>query len=467
MIDRIRVGFLAVVAVALVSGALGQDKPLTGKDLLFWKANWPRISRYYVQVGNEFFACVTYQNAYPSSAHQTVASWIGKNSTVRKVKVGFNLSKNVRDVPPKEEGVAAAATIPALKPGLYGHIHSAQVEKVVGPNRMIVSSIWFVDQKETYDLKNAEQKKLDKFLWEERQKLQAQQDRDRDKSRRRTIQNIRRVDSDQYQQQLDEKYKIREQRIKEQGELKTARVLLVGFPTGGVIPGKRWTGQNNTRQSPYGPQIAVTGELKEEGYDPNSYIGRRKKLTVAINANLFKNSRIDEEAFRSLLKQRGVSPAQFVALGRKVFAEVREKAREDEQAENGIEYNPGRPQPHLVLALESIKGKSKLPDPSAVAEVKPSDTPADETKAEEAEADKTKQTGLKWFGSGNPKKSPKTTTPTASEKTKAAASETPKQPAAGGDADQDDASAKPSSAGLKWFKSKTESKSKPPATDGK
>ncbi|MDX1565000.1 MAG: hypothetical protein R3236_06315, partial [Phycisphaeraceae bacterium] len=168
-----------------------------------------------------------------------------------------------------------------------------------------------------------------------------------------------------------------------------------------------------------------------------------------------------------------ISPAQFVALGRKVFADVREKAREDAPTENGIEYHPGRPQPHLVLAIESAKGsKTKLPDPSAVAEVNTKDGgPADEAGADDAEADKTKQSGLKWFGSGDAKKPTKADR--ASGKEEKPASGTEKQPATENDegsdagADKDPAPAKPSSAGLKWFKSKKASQPKSPATDDK
>jgi hypothetical protein len=412
---------------ALPSMGLAEDKPLVGKDLLFWRANYPRITKYYVPVSNEFYACISWHTGYPSSAHVTVNGWIKKNTKVGKKQVGTNVSKKVFLRPSKEEGVAAAATLPKLSPGLYGHIHSAKIEKVVGPNRMIINSIRYVDQVKTFELKNAESKKLDKYIWDENEKLRAINQKNRKQSRRKNIQKINRVDEAGLRKALDDRYKERELRIKDQNDLRSVRVLVLGFPTGGVVKGTRWKGDG---LAAHGPQIAVVGVAQEKGYNASTASGRRKQVFVAVNTDLFKRNRIDEESFKRLLKQRGLTPAEFVVFAQKVIADVRMKARDKEQT-GYIKYDANNPHPHVCLALEALDRDKDADAGGPVAETPASTEPKKPTDA------------AGWFDKN---KKPGTTTATTK----------PADPAAKDDPDSKEAASTPAagSGGLGWFKKK-------------
>jgi hypothetical protein len=216
--------------------------------------------------------------------------------------------------------------------------------------------------------------------------------------------------------------------------------LVLGFKTGGVIKGTRWKGDG---VSAHGPQIAIVGVAQQKGYNSDTASGRRKQVFVAISTDLFKRNRIDEESFKRLLKQRGLTPTAFVAFAQETIADVREKARAktEGQQTSPLKYDANNPHPHVVLALEARERSEEAGGGEAVAATqKPAPTGTEPKKPTDAAG---------WFNKGKkPTTTPATTTagkpadPDAKEPAPETSTATPPPAAPTG------------SGGLGWFKKK-------------
>ncbi len=153
---------LCVTSLLLCAAGTATADPTEGLDrdeALFWQQNWRKTAGRYCQVGEDYFTCEKWDASYPSSMHVSVSQWQRENSEKKKIRQGL-LVKTAKYVPDRAEAEAAATTLPTVRVGEYGYIHSARVTQVLGPNEMIVGDIWIVDEKSIEEEKEAELEKI-------------------------------------------------------------------------------------------------------------------------------------------------------------------------------------------------------------------------------------------------------------------------------------------------------------------
>ena len=179
---------------------------------------------------------------------------------------------------------AMASALPNLKPGSYGWVYSFVIDRVTGPEEMMVSQLWVLDretmqrERQGYERKYSERNssyEIDK-LFKLRRELQEMPERDR-----------------------------RWQHIK-----------VVGFPTKDLALGSRWRGPRGK-----GVQVAFLGFERVNKQD-----SRRDTTQVPVlsPADALRNG-LSKEQFRDLLTKRGYTPEEFVNLVRSEHRSVGSK----------------------------------------------------------------------------------------------------------------------------------------------
>jgi hypothetical protein len=306
------------------------NEPLIGEEKALWNSNWRQVANKFGVFNNQFYFSPNWDPRYPSSAHLLPDTWITNNTKVTKQAVG-SFIKPTTFVPPREEAIAATATLPRVATGQYGHIQSAMVLEVRGPQEMIVNDIQMVDATSLEALKKVDEAKAETLIKAAQAEVQRQQEQQRQQqmqqnsgsgtsttSTRRQQQTIKpAVDATELRQQITEKYKERERISKQQKTDARVAVRVLGFSTAGLTPGSRWTSRGGM-----GPQLvlvadpdavvtpAPTTSARPMGGFSISTAPKAKTL-LAVNGELFKG--LTEDQFHALLAKAQMTDAQFVA----------------------------------------------------------------------------------------------------------------------------------------------------------
>ncbi len=322
-----------------------------------WRIHWRLYAMRTAQVGNEFYTCATYDARYPSSRHVTVSQLMSRATQVQKIRSG-NLIKTREIAPDRDDAKLAAESIMEIKAGEYGYITSAKVDKVVGPDEMIISNIQLIDSKQV-----AEDKKRDLAKVPQIRKRNVTS---RSSNRYRGGDSRSRAAYDRYQREKErraereyelavraredllkriaESYEAKEQLVKIQSDDSfKGPVVVKGFPTARVKAGGQWTGDRPKQ----GPQIAIVGTDGSGSRSRTSSSRQRGGRLVAMPAYLFRKP-LSESQFLAMLESRNVSVAEFV---NQVL-----KAKQRNRGQSG---NSLAAEPIVFDWLESRRGSAK------------------------------------------------------------------------------------------------------------
>jgi hypothetical protein len=267
----------------------------------------------FTPLDGDYVALPSYDRRYDSSRGITTSQLISRATQEVRVASG-GLARTVQIKPDRDDAQLAAESIPDIKVGEYGRIMSAKVDQIVGPDEMVVSDIWLVDAKAAAAEKKAKidsvpeiprpnvnrnrprgigrNSDYDRYQQDRQQRIEAQY-RANVKAREDLIKRV------------EASYEAREELAKRQSGKQFGEPIVVkGYPTAGLKQGERWTGRGSER-----PQIAIVGVDQDEDAR-----GRRSRSRyVAVPPTMFLRG-LDESQFLDLLRQRGVSPAEFVNM---------------------------------------------------------------------------------------------------------------------------------------------------------
>ena len=358
-----------------------------------WNSHWRLYGSKFIPVGDDYAACPAFDIRYPSSTHMRVSDLMREKTEQQKVSSG-GFVKTYTIKPDENDVEAYARALPKLALGEYGYIHSAKVDKVLGPDAMIISDVWLVDADE---IKKAREKELEKYPEPARPRFDnrnrgnrsvstSQRDRERQVQQQYDAQRQLR---DAIVKHIEESYELRQKLMDEQGGNGFGQAIIVrGVNTGTVRPGSRWEGVRRGN----GEQIAVVMLDQPEADKPQgaskaqdagksgglSFLknrtgrsgGKGGKMLVAVPAIEFRRSGLTEAQFLDLLAKRGMTVAEFVNL----VLKVKRTAEFDPS-------NPFKPEPAVFAELESRRGQGepgavvKAPDAGATSANKPAGAP--------------------------------------------------------------------------------------------
>ena len=250
---------------------------------------WKEYATRYVKRDDGYFAVPGYDASFPSSRGVTVEQVLDKHKGTETIeRGGYALPMRKVTLIQRAEAEAVAMALPWVAPGQYGYVRSVYIEKILGPDQMLVRDIELVDAaelKKEVELRkksvtdSAEQNAIDR-AYAERTKLA---DRQKESAFRSPI-------------------------------------LLSGIPTENLTEKSRWLGPN-VGSGKVGIQLAViraVTELKAQGTS-KAYKVPLRKFYEAVPAEKLKEG-ITKEEFEEMLTQRGLSVQAFIEM---VEAELR------------------------------------------------------------------------------------------------------------------------------------------------
>ena len=238
-----------------------------------WKRHWNDFASRYAKVGDDYFSLVRYDPKYPSSSRTNAQQFQEKYTTTIKF-CAHRTNYVMREMPSAVDAKIAAMVIPRLQIGEYGFIHSCVVERVLGPDDLIVREVWFVDQNQVRRDRQDELRNLQKAYqrnWEARREAIA----------------IR--------------FLVRDRLVQNQRESWRVKLRLRGYDTADIVSGTRWTG-------PTGKGLQIS--LVDTDKDPHR---EGQQLFVAIAIARFKRG-LNEDEFKALVLERGFTIERFAQL---------------------------------------------------------------------------------------------------------------------------------------------------------
>lgn len=281
------------------------------KARLAWNREWSIYASRYTKVGDAYYACAKYDPSFSSSSHQTAQTLIHRNSQTRTVRVSGNMTRDIKIKPNLADAQAVAPALPSLEFGAYGHIHSLEIIQITGPKEMIVRNIWLIDASQ----------------------LQDQISKLKDKARNRDSSNRRNLEDE-----IDDAFQFRTQLVdhqRQQRDLRSKGVLLLGFDTTRLKADQRWDGPEGN-----GLDIAIAGPQTISYTRANSTRTREIEVVVALPVEQFKG-RLSRDEFVKMLATRGLSLQAFIDI-----SEEEKKADSDNAVYNTIQrVEEKRPKP--------------------------------------------------------------------------------------------------------------------------
>ena len=278
---------------------------------LAWNREWSIYASRYTKIGDEYYACAKYDPAFPSSSHQTAKTLIHRNSQSRTVRISGNMSRDITIKPNFADAHAVAPALPSLEFGAYGHVDSVQIVQITGPMEMIVRNIWLID---------ADQ-------------LQDQINKLKDKARNR-----RSNSRSDLEDEIENAYQFRTQLVdhqRQQRDLRSKGVLLMGFNTARLKADQRWQGPGGN-----GLDIAIAGPKTIMYTRSNSTRTRELEVVVALPVDQFKG-RLSRDEFVEMLATRELTLQAFIDM-----TEEEKKADSDNAVYNTIRrVEEKRPKP--------------------------------------------------------------------------------------------------------------------------
>lgn len=280
---RSRTGWLLLPLMVLLLALGGLDTSAQSADptseldaaaRLAWDREWSLYASRYTQRDGEFYACAKYHPGFPSSLQVTPQMLMERNTRTRKLTFGGNMSRQVRTTPNLTDARLAAAALPAVTFGEFGHIHSAEIVQVTGPQEMIVRRLWLID--------------------EDGLREEIAQMRSRAGDRENEVDNLY-----QFRQELADHQR-------QEDSFRSGGVLLIGFDTARLKPGQRYRGPDSQ-----GLDIAITGKKTIQYTRAGSGRSRELEVTVALPTSAF-TGRISRDEFLQMLQTRDLTLAQFI-----------------------------------------------------------------------------------------------------------------------------------------------------------
>ncbi len=239
-----------------------------------YRRNWPVYAGKCAIFEGGYIACPNYDPRYPSSLNKTPDQLIHESRRTERVSMGGGLIRPVTLMMHRDDADAVAKALPDLSVGAYGHLHSVQVTRVIGPREMEVGSPWLIDEND-----------LDQQVSDVRAKLQRQ------RVPAATVEK-------RIEQHFGERLKLAE---RQKDQAWRSRIRVVGFDTSRVTANKRWTGPKG------GLQMAI---VKEE---PPTGRYERMSTFVAVPVAAFGRG-ISEDQFSEMLAARDHTRERFAAL---------------------------------------------------------------------------------------------------------------------------------------------------------
>lgn len=244
---------------------------------------WKEYARRYAKTGDGYFAVPSYDPDYPSSRGMTLDQAMQKHTVTESVDRG-PVTINTRKVAaiPRPEAEAVAMALPWVAPGQYGYVRSVYIEKILGPEEMIVRDIELIDATEL----------------------------------KKEIELRKKGMTDSIEQNaVDRTYAERTKLADKQKEIAfRSTIVLRGYKTENLAEKTRWMGPNSG-SGRIGMQVAVlraVTELKAPG-SGKTYKVPMRKLYEAVPAENLKEG-ITKEQFEEMLSQRGMTVSAFVEL---------------------------------------------------------------------------------------------------------------------------------------------------------
>ncbi len=331
--------FLSLIASGFIcSLALAQDAPATppapaaddakvspqdrAKIAAGLNKYWKPVASKIAFFDGKYFVATKFDAKYANSNQVVAAQWVKDNDDKQDPMMS----------PPREEGEAKAEYLPKIAPGEYGRVESFKVEKILGGNEFIVSTIWIVD--------------TDKF----KEQL--------DKANIRRSNNLGGIanksglyltmspeDARAYNDRLNKSQRsVRDELVKHQNAMPGVQLRLIGFPLEKPTP--------NERVSSSPGKLPLVVVIVAEDKEPVEGIPSATRF-VALPASRFKTG-INDAQFKSFLTAAGITQEDFIKIAEeKATADPKDWAQQvaDQLWSQYLDKNP----------LEAKHGKPAKP----------------------------------------------------------------------------------------------------------
>ena len=264
-----------------------------------FQSNWRKYATLAVEVDGGFALFPTYDRRLDSSRGISTSQAMDKLKVEKEEQNGNLVRKRVA-YPDRADAEAYSKALPELTVGSYGWVASAEVVKIIDRKQMIIKEVWLVD----------------------RPKLRAEYEKDKAKSER---ENNGEANRELLNFNYGERIKMMEQQ-EDRDEGFERQFRLVGYDTRGLRVGDRWKGLNSE-----GFQVGVA-YWEEPEPDPDEKQSRRRRdsdprlVLTEVESSMRKT--LDEDGFKALLKDRGMTVAAFVDLVRTLRENDRRNAED-------------------------------------------------------------------------------------------------------------------------------------------
>ncbi len=238
---------------------------LDPKARSYWRRYWQTVASGYVRFDDQFLCIRGYNPRYPNSRGVTVDDVLKQAGRTEIEAKSWQGTMRMTVSMPQEEAQLQAMALPDLTVGQYGWIYSLRVERVLGPQDMVVRELRLLDCDEVRRAREDQHKDLrEKKGWELASKV------------------------------VDYMYTLRDRECRGQSAFSEQNQLLraQGFSTEGLATGSIWRGPRGR-----GVQVAIIGVTDTPG------IGR---TLILVPVEQLERG-LDEDQFIQLLKERGLT----------------------------------------------------------------------------------------------------------------------------------------------------------------
>jgi len=276
--------------------------PISAAVYSAYEANWRKFARYACKVGEGYGFIPGYNRRYDSSLGMSATQYMEESKIVREVERG-NLTIKRQYAIPREDAEAWVRALPSSRVGSYGYVDSAEIVKVLDDKRMLVKSLWLVDQEQ----------------------LREEYEQDKQRMERREGE----VNKEQLAFEYGKRIELKQMHDEEDNGF-AQTFLLMGYDTRGLREGERWHGPGDA-----GFQVGVIRWQALEADEAGDDGGRRARRSgdsgpVPVLSAIEEPMRrgIDGEQFKELLAERGMTVAGFVDMMRDLRDKDRANAEE-------------------------------------------------------------------------------------------------------------------------------------------
>lgn len=254
-------------------------KDLSPRAQAIWNRHWPIAARNYIVFNDEYLCVRGYSDRYPSSKGMTVSDLLRRDKGyVMRLRNRRGMTSEQRIMLSRAEAEAMAMALPQMAVGHYGFIHSVEVERILGPDAMVVRNLWLIDAQALNRARDDDRQRLtNDFDW-----------------------NIASQIADELYQNRTRLADIQQQAVFNR------EFVLRGFSTDSLASGMRWSGPGGA-----GLQIALlTVQDVEDNWSPDRGV---RRMLVAIPGQRLRNG-LNRDQFLELLARRKLTPQAIVEV---------------------------------------------------------------------------------------------------------------------------------------------------------